>query len=118
RWTRPARRTTVLVAGPRVPALLGGVRGRIDNVFQVSHHLILARCYLNLRRTRPDLARRFVGEKIIAPTREGQKLPDAMLVDDDRRPFRVIESGGAYGADRVEAFWRDCHERGLPFDLF
>src|SRR5438067_1392929 len=53
RWTRPARRTTVFVAGRRIPALLGGVRGGIKNIFQVSHHLILARVFFSYLRTRP-----------------------------------------------------------------
>ncbi len=57
------------------------------------------------------------GEDLMAHTRLGQKLPDAFIVDDQEQVIWVIEFGGGYDAERVEAFHQDCVSRNLPYQL-
>jgi hypothetical protein len=119
RWTEPARDVTVYLATRRAAAIFGGkADGRIKNLSQVTHDVHLGALYLKFRRDAPSLAAGWVGEEIFAPTREHQKLPDALLYDREGRPRLVVEFGGAYPAERVKAFHEDCAARGLPYELW
>jgi hypothetical protein len=119
RWTEPAREIAVYLATRRAAAIFGGkAEGRIKNLSQVTHDIHLAALYLRFRREAPTLAAGWVGEEIFAPTRERQKLPDAMLYDGQGRPRLVVEFGGAYPTERVKAFHEDCAARGLPYELW
>ena len=46
------------------------------------------------------------------------KDPDAFLIDAAGKVRRVIESGGKYEPDRVEAFHDHCVTEGLPYELW
>ena len=119
RWTEPAREVTVYLATRRAAAIFGGrADGKIKNPSQVTHDIHLRALYLKLVREAPTLAAGWIGEDILAPTREHQKLPDAILHDGEGRPRLVIEFGGSYPTERVRDFHEDCAARGLPYELW
>jgi hypothetical protein len=119
RWQTEPREMTVYLAGRRAIALFGAkALGEIKNRYQVTHDLHVSEVYLYFRRTAPELARAWVGEEILAPSRKDQKLPDAILHDAEGEPRLVVEFGGKYPARRVTAFHDDCEARGLPYELW
>jgi hypothetical protein len=119
RWTEPPREITVYLATKRAAAIFGGrADGRIKNPSQVTHDIHLGALYLKFLREAPTLAAGWIGEDILAPTREQQKLPDAILHDAEGRPRLVVEFGGSYPRERVEGFHEDCEARELPYELW
>lgn len=119
RWTEPPRDVTVYLATRRAAGIFGGkANGAIKNHSQATHDIHLGALYLKLCREAPTLAAGWIGEGVLAASREGQKLPDAILHDREGRPRLVIEFGGAYPADRLQAFHEDCALRGLPYELW
>ncbi len=119
RWTEPPREVTVYLASRRAAAIFGGkANGKIKNLSQATHDIHLGALYLKLCREAPTIAAGWIGEDILAPTREHQKLPDAILHDRDGRPRLVVEFGGAYPAERLQAFHEDCAARELPYELW
>lgn len=117
--SREPRAATVYLASHRAAHVLGGVAiARIQNPSQVTHDIHVTEIYLKLLREEPKLAQAWVGEEIIAPTRVNQKLPDAILRDSQGTPRLVMEFGGAYPSERVQAFHEDCEARGLPYELW
>lgn len=119
RWTEPPREITVYLATRRAAAIYGGrADGRIKNHSQTTHDVHLGALYLKLCQEAPKLAAGWIGEGVLAPSRERQKLPDAILHDREGRPRLVIEFGGAYPAFRLQAFHEDCALRGLPYELW
>ena len=119
RWTEPPREVTVYLASRRAAAIFGGkANGKIKNPSQATHDIHLGALYLKLCREAPTIAAGWIGEDILAPTREHQKLPDAILHDGDGRPRLVVEFGGAYPAERLQAFHEDCAARELPYELW
>lgn len=119
RWTEPAREVTAYLGTRRAASIFGGrADGRMKNPAQATHDIHLGGLYLKLRGTAPTLAAGWIGEEILAPTRERQKLPDAILHDGEGRPRLVVEFGGAYPRERVEAFHEDCAARDLPYELW
>ncbi len=118
RWTETARQTLVFIATSFAADTLGGVAPRLPTLGQETHDLHVSEVYLRLRRERPELADRWLGEEIVRPTRIDEKLPDALIVDAQGHPARVIEFGGRYDHKRVCAFHEDCAARGLPYELW
>jgi len=119
RWTEPPREVTAYIATARAAAIFGGrADGRVKNPAQATHDIHLSALYLKLKRTAPTLAAGWIGEDILAPTREHQKLPDAILHDREGQPRLVVEFGGAYPTERVQAFHEDCAARGLPYEIW
>jgi hypothetical protein len=124
RWEAQAgasepRAATVYFASRRAANVLGGAAlARIKNHSQVTHDLHVTELYLKLLRETPPLAQAWVGEEILAPSRVNQKLPDAILVASSGEPKLVMEFGGAYPPDRVQAFHDDCKTRGLPYEFW
>lgn len=118
RW-RPTRSCVVWIATDRSAQLYGGVRrGQLKNPTQATHDLGVAAVWLRLRAIAPQWAKAWRGEDLLAHTRRGEKLPDAFIVDHNEQVVWVIEFGGGYDAERVEAFHRDCCERSLPYQLW
>lgn len=119
RWQLAPVQTSVFVANSYLVNRLGGVAtGSLHNLAAISHDLHVSEVYLCLYRNTPELARLWVGEDMLAPTRERQKLPDAILYDPQGKPQLVIEFGGAYSTDRLKAFHEDCEQRNLPYEIW
>jgi hypothetical protein len=120
RWRRqPARACRAVLATARTGQLLGvRTAGQLVRPTQSSHDLGVAAVWLHLDRTAPDRAAAWRGEDVLAHTRQGQKCPDAFLVDGRGEVTAVVEFGGDYGPDRVRAFQQDCIDRRLPFEIW
>lgn len=119
RWTEPEREVSAYLATRRAASIFGGrANGRIRNPAQATHDFHVAAVFLKLTRSAPTLAAGWIGEEILGPTRQDQKLPDAILYDREGRPRLVVEFGGAYPAERVQSFHEDCEARQIPYELW
>jgi hypothetical protein len=120
RWPdEPPARTVVYTATPKLANRLGGFNGRMRHRDQVTHDLHVTQLYLEFLRRDPEAARRWRGEELGKSEQGyGEKLPDAVLVDDAGRPCLAIEFGGRYSKGRVRDFYLHCAGRGIGFDLW
>jgi hypothetical protein len=118
RWTLAPKRTTVFISTQRSANLLGGVPGVLPPIGQETHDINFAQVYLNYLRKDSKKVTRWFGEMFYKKEKKGEKLPDAMILDDNWSPILVIEFGGAYPAGRVEEFFNDCNSKQLPYELW
>jgi len=120
RWRmRPTRPCTAWIVTERGAQLFGGVgRGYLKHATQATHDLGVAAVWLRLKEVSPPWAAAWRGEDSLAHTRRGEKVPDAFIVDQAGQVAWVVEFGGGYDAQRVEAFHADCAARVLPYQLW
>jgi hypothetical protein len=119
RWKEPARDVEIFLATPRATAVMGGgALGSVRNLCQTTHDLHVSQVFLFYRENRPDQASLWVGEDSVIPLNEHEKRPDAVLLNEAKEILRVIEFGGAYKADRVQAVHDFCWQRNLPYELW
>ena len=120
RWTIPPRTTTLYLATRRTGNLFGTRRtGAIPQPLQVDHDLGVSAVYLRYWQHEPELAARWLGEDAGHKHSTGEKNPDAFILREDRSTVaRVIEFGGAYPAERVQAFHEHCEREGLAYELW
>ena len=118
RWGGDPRPTVVYAATPKACRLYGAPPAGFQEPTKVAHDLGLARVYVTALRDRPDVARRWAGERLYASLLKGEKLPDAMILDDRGVPTLVVEFGGAYSANQVKSFAESTRARNLPFELW
>lgn len=120
RWRgRALRPSVVWLATDKALALHGGPRRRsLPNPLQTSHDLGVAQVWLHLHHAAPAWAEAWRGEDLLAHTRDGEKCPDAFVVNATEQVVLVIEFGGRYDAARIEAFHGDCAQRELPYQLW
>jgi len=110
---------TVFVATARTLRQFGGRgRGGLHQPTAINHDLHMGAVYLWHRALRPEHATAWRGEDTYADQLAGEKLPDAILFGPDGTAERVIESGGAYSADRCREFHESCVARQIGYDLF
>lgn len=120
RWPdEPAGRWVVYTATRQLANRIGGFEGGIPYRDQVSHDLHVTELYLRLLRSEPEAAHAWRGEELGKRDQAyAEKLPDAVLVDAEGRPYQAIEFGGRYAKARVRAFCDHCFARRLGFDLW
>lgn len=120
RWRfRPTHPCTAWIVTETAAQLFGGVRrGELKHPMQATHDLGVAAIWLRFREVAPQWAAAWRSEDLLAHTRQGEKLPDAFLVDQAEQVMWVVEFGGRYDAQRVQAFHQDCTARGLPYQLW
>ena len=120
RWRlRPTRPCSAWLATEVASQAFGGVgRGELKHPTQATHDLGVAAVWLRLNQVAQQWATAWRGEDLLAHTRRGEKLPDAFIVDDSEQVLWLIEFGGGYDAERVEAFHQDCVDRSLPYQLW
>lgn len=119
RWKLPARRVTVIAASRKARLMFGGTGRRpLRNVCQFTHDLHVTAVYLQFLQIRPEDAVAWRGEDEIAGKRSGEVVPDALLVDGGGVPYRAIEFGGRYSADRLRHFHEGCARRNLPYEVW
>lgn len=120
RWRRRAvRLVTAFIATDRTAQLFGGRRrGELKNETQATHDLGVAAVWIKFDDAAPEWADAWRSEDLLAHTRHGEKLPDALIVDDTGKPVWVIEFGGAYDTERIRDFHEDCECRGLPYQIW
>lgn len=118
RLVKSVEGVTVFVGTDRLANALGGSCGGKFNHHSVSHDLGVTEVFLSLIRTDPNLALAWQGEDLVAPSRKGQKLPDAILFAASGQPSLVIEFIGDYPVERIRAFHSDCAARNLPYEVY
>jgi hypothetical protein len=121
RWDRRAvRSVAALIATERAAGLYGGkARGELKHPLQATHDLGTAAVWLSLKRQAPAWAEAWRSEDLLAHTRgDGEKLPDAFIVDEAEQVVWVVEFGGSYSPERVEEFHDDCAARELPYQIW
>jgi hypothetical protein len=120
RWHSLAvRGCSAYIATERAARIYGGKnRGQLKHPLQATHDLALSQIWLQLRRTAPDWAKAWRGEDLLAHTRQGEKCPDAFIVNETEQVVCVVEFGGQYNAERVREFHEDCATRGLPYQIW
>lgn len=118
RWTEAPRATTVYLATRRTLNQYGGTGpAKLPPLGQETHDLHVGELYIRLRAQDRHAASAWVGEEHYRAERRGEKRPDAMLVGPEG-PYLVVEFAGAYDAEHVDSFHRDCSRRGLPYELW
>ena len=120
RWpNQPIRPVTAFVATDKSAQFFGAVRrGELKFPTQASHDLGVAAVWLRFRECAPHWAKAWRGEDQMTPFTPGEKRPDALLLNEHGQTTWVIEFGGAYDANRVEEFHRDCARRDLPYQIW
>ena len=119
RWLLPPETITVYVATKKAAKLLGGVaRGKVGTPYQASHDLGVAAVYLNFLRVRPDDAAAWIGEDVGGKALRGNKRPDAVVLDADRRRHFAVEFGAGYPPARLFAFHRHCEKHSLDYEVW
>lgn len=120
----------VFFATKRCVNLLGGyTKGRPSKQAQAGHDLLVPSAFLRLLETDPALAAGWVGEDGCAAILDrpagrrrpakGEKQPDALIFDSERRPVMACEVGGLYGPARLRALWEDVVlRRSLTLQLW
>lgn len=117
RWAMPIEPCSAFVATRRAANDFGGRAPGLKRPLQATHDLHVTTVYVRCVLDRPELVEEWLSEDILAPSRRGEKLPDAEIVRGDRT-LLVVEFGGAYDAARVERVHRDCVERRVPYELW
>ena len=115
---RPVETVTVFLGTRRLANALGGTCGHKLNHHSLTHDLGVTAVYQHYWKTAPELALAWQGEDIIAPSRHGQKLPDAMLFNRSGEPMMAIEFIGDYPVERVISFHNDAVSRGIPYEVY
>lgn len=115
----PVRTTGVFIATVRTARLFGGrCRGELTHPAQATHDLGVAAVWIRLFTNGQEIAAAWVGEDILSHTRAGQKCPDAFIVAGNGSVISVVEFGGDYDRNRIQAFHDDCLQRILPYQLW
>lgn len=119
RWTQAPRHTTIYVATKKAINEYGGRgRGGLRRRLQATHDLHLSAVYLHYLRDDPDAAAAWVGEDMLGKAGHHVKDPDAIVLDPEGRPEKIVEFGGRYDARRVRDFHDHCARFGLSYELW
>lgn len=118
RWTGVVTPETVVVVSQGAATEFGGVPAPPLRTDELTHDAHLAAVYLLYRRDQPELARTWIGERIIKKTRPARSgpVPDASIRDGRQRRF--IEFAGAYPKDRLETFHEFCAGSQTAYELW
>lgn len=117
RFQDRSEQMVVLRATRKAAELFGGEPG-VLKAPSVTHDVQLAALYLRFLRDRPADAVNWLSEAALAPSREGEVLPDAAVTDDAGDICRVIEFVGRYPPERLRRLHEDCDSRKLPYELW
>lgn len=118
RWTLPHYPTWIFIASKSTANLFASNSGTLKDPAQVTHDLHLAEVYLKCRKTRPRLARAWVGEDAFGKAGYGIKDPDAFIMNSNGDAIHIIEFGGKYSSDRIRDFHEHCAQRSLGYELW
>jgi hypothetical protein len=118
RWNAHPQATKCITASSIARRHFGGSRGRKPRERELTHDIHLSAIYLHLRQADSTLVRYWAYEDTIVEARghRREKLPDAIIVSPD--VTRVIEFGGAYGKQKVQAFHNYCEEQSLSYEIW
>jgi hypothetical protein len=112
RWTAPHVAVEVWLATKRAAHAFGAfVDARRARHSEATHDLHLSQVFLRYRLRKPRLAEQWLGEGAFPKLGfdiRGMKDPDAFLLDGSGAAYRIVEFGGSYDADHLQAFHAHC----------
>ena len=119
RWSAPPKPTAVYLPTRSTIRELGGGGGRLPSPGQETHDLHTAEVFLRLLARDPERARSWKGEDSYkAAAAHGEKVPDALIVDELGEPELAVEFAGSYGSARLAEFHHHCEARELAYELW
>lgn len=118
RWTRSLELTTVVIASKKAANAFGGFGGKFKHRTQLTHDTHVTELYL--RRVAMDATVResWTGEEILGQDILGEKVPDALLRNNDGQADLVIDFGGSYDKRRVQQFHSYCEKIEVGYELW
>jgi hypothetical protein len=118
RWRLSVTPVNCVIASTKAGRHFGGHGGRFPRQTEQTHDIHLAAVYLHIRSATPHLARHWESEAEIVEQRGNvsEKLPDAILALPTGK--RVIEFGGAYAKEKLQAFHQYCAQNELPYEVW
>ena len=124
RWTFHPELTPCVSATRKAANRFGGYASRPPRQVERTHDIHMGQVFLFYRANEPELLKFWVFEEQIKAERKrartesshGVKLPDAIL----RAPAgtRVVEFGGAYSKEKLQAFHAYCKENHFPYEVW
>lgn len=118
RWPEPLVNTDCVIATQFAGRFFGGYGGRKPRRAETTHDLHLSAVFLQMRTNQPERAATWSSEEERKKDAEhGEKLPDAIVSDGDRRT--AIELGGkSYNREKLEGFHDFCAEQNLDYEIW
>jgi len=118
RWSMPVQSTIIVTATKRGAATVGGFGGRLPRASETAHDIGMAEVYLHFRHHHPEREKGWRPEAFLYEQGWGQRerLPDAMIVT--RAEKTVIEFGGAYSKNKLQAFHAAMADKNLGYELW
>lgn len=120
RWTEPHAVVQAVIATRKAGITFGGYGGKRPKRVEENHDVHMAAVFLRIRTTSPELAACWYSEETIRrsrPNAPGEKLPDA-IVRPDGGTEKVIDFGGEYNSEKLEAFHHWAEEKDLPYEFW
>lgn len=118
RWSQPLVNTDCVIATRFAGRFFGGYGGRKPRRAETTHDLHLSAVFLQMRTNQPELATTWISEEARKKdTAHGEKLPDAIVSDGDRKI--AVELGGkSYDRGKLEDFHKFCVEQNLDYEIW
>ena len=120
RWNKAAVGHEIVIASKRAKHLFGGyLGGKPPRRSELTHDIHLAQVYLRFREQQPELALNWEPEAKLLSMAQSERcrVPDATIVDPKTgTPRLLVEFGGAYGKQKLEAFHAACSD--IPYQIW
>jgi len=118
RWSEPLVSTACVIATRFSGRFFGGHGGRKPRRAETTHDLQLGAVFLQMRTDHPQRAATWSSEEERKKDAgHGEKLPDAIVSDGDRKT--AIELGGkSYDREKLEDFHTFCVEQNLDYEIW
>lgn len=117
RWSHSRKLTHVLTASRNAANLFGSTSFGLPPLGHREHDVLLGTVYANYVLRAPEDSRAWVGEHALPKAGYRMKDPDAFLMK-QRKPYRIVESGGSYGTRQVESLVNFAADRKLPLEIW
>ena len=110
---------SVVTASQRARNLFSNAHGgRPLKLTQVTHDLHVAEVFLRYRASGLNVSQRWVGEDNLPAHWPIRQRPDALLLENNGRPFRAVEYGGDYSPQRLENLHAGLAYLGLSYEIW
>jgi hypothetical protein len=117
RWTRSQHGIRVMTASRTSANLFGSSASGLPTLGHREHDVLLGNVFTHYASNAPDAARKWIGEHALPKAGYRIKDPDAFLADQGV-PYRIVESGGSYGAAQVKSLVEFAHEQNLELEVW
>lgn len=118
-YESPVKPRWIAWARKRAARLTGGIGGSIRQPLQLSHDLGVASMFLNrVASTSQNWVSEDLFRREFRRTSFLQKVPDAVLVNEDAKIVLAIEYGGKYSSERLSQFHADCQRARIPYEIW